>query len=233
MGACMDETGSARLFTANITVEDPTEMIARGKYIMGQLGQLAENCAFLVDGYMAGGAAVTVAGPNFPKQFLHYHRVGHAIMTTPHTQRGYTAFMHTKISHAIGASGIHLGTEVDASDKNDAYMLWEDEADWPYYHQEWEGLKEAISGSMNGLRLPAFFENLGCSNVVLAAGGSSFGHMDGPKQGATSCHQGEKAWKLWTAGAYGARAGIYQATGEQCLRGPIEMAGAPWCVRSW
>merc|ERR1712003_31347 len=34
-------------------------------------------------------------------------------------------------------------------------------------------------------------------------GGGSFGHKDGPKQGATSCRQGEEAWKLWSAGMYG------------------------------
>merc|ERR1719343_392243 len=56
---------------------------------------------------------------------------------------------------------------------------------------------------MNALRLPAFFENLGHSNVILTAGGDSFGHKDGPKQGATSCRQGEEAWKLWKAGMYG------------------------------
>jgi len=53
------------------------------------------------------------------------------------------------------------------------------------------------------LRLPAFFENLGHSNVILTAGGGAFGHKDGPKQGATSCRQGEEAWKLWKAGTYG------------------------------
>jgi len=60
-----------------------------------------------------------------------------------------------------------------------------------------------ISGGMNALRLPAFFENLGHSNVILTAGGGSFGHKDGPKQGAMSCRQGEEAWKLWKAGTYG------------------------------
>merc|ERR1712203_982896 len=60
-----------------------------------------------------------------------------------------------------------------------------------------------ISGGMNALRLPAFFENLGHSNDILTAGGGSFGHKDGPKQGAMSCRQGEEAWKLWKAGTYG------------------------------
>ncbi|CAE7614067.1 rbcL [Symbiodinium microadriaticum] len=56
---------------------------------------------------------------------------------------------------------------------------------------------------MNALRLPAFFENLGHSNVILTAGGGSFGHKDGPKPGAISCRQGEEAWKAWKAGQYG------------------------------
>ena len=47
--------------------------------------------------------------------------------------------------------------EGDASDKNIAFMLQDDEADGPYYHQEWEGMKQTtpiISGGMNALRLP-------------------------------------------------------------------------------
>merc|ERR1712190_52649 len=96
--------------------------------------------------------------------------------------------------------------EGDASDKNIAHMLQQDSAAGPYYHQPWEGMKETtpiISGGMNALRLPAFFENLSHSNVILTAGGGAFGHKDGPKQGATSCRQGEEAWKLWKAGMYG------------------------------
>merc|ERR1719226_173573 len=206
------ETGESKLFSANITADDPAEMIARGNYVLSQFGPMGENTAFLVDGYVAGGTAVTVARRNFPRQFLHYHRAGHGSVTSPQTQRGYTAFVHTKISRVIGASGIHVGTmsfgkmEGDASDKNIAFMLQQDEADGPYYHQPWEGMKQTtpiISGGMNALRLPAFFENLGHSNVILTAGGGSFGHKDGPKQGATSCRQGEEAWKLWSAGMYG------------------------------
>ena len=49
---------------------------------------------------------------------------------------------------------------------------------------------------MIALRLPAFFKTLGHSNVILTASGDAFGHRDGPKQGATSCRQGEKAWRL-------------------------------------
>merc|ERR1719215_1598254 len=96
--------------------------------------------------------------------------------------------------------------EGDASDKNIGFMLQEDEADGPYYHQTWEGMKQTtpiISGGMNALRLPAFFENSSHSNVILTAGGGSFGHKDGPKQGATSCRQGEEAWMFWKAGRYG------------------------------
>ena len=56
---------------------------------------------------------------------------------------------------------------------------------------------------MAAQRLPAFFENLGHSNMIMTAGGGAFGHEDGPKQGAISCRQGEEAWTLWRAGVYG------------------------------
>merc|ERR1719463_252297 len=212
MRKAVEETGQAKLFSANITADDPNEMIARGKYVLGQFGPMAGNCALLVDGYVAGGTGVTVARRNFPKQFLHYHRAGHGAVTSPQTQRGYTAFVHTKLSRVQGASGIHTGTmsfgkmEGDASDKNIGYMLQDDAADGPYYRQEWEGMKQTtpiISGGMNALRLPAFFENLGHSNVILTAGGGAFGHKDGPKQGAISCGQGEVAWYEWKRGTYG------------------------------
>ena len=60
------------------------------------------------------------------------------------------------------------------------------------------GMKQTtpiISRGMNALRLPAFFENLGHSNVILTAASGSFGHKDGPTPGAISCRQGEEAWK--------------------------------------
>merc|ERR1712056_81218 len=88
------------------------------------------------------------------------------------------------------------------------------------------GMKQTtpiISGGMNALRLPAFFENLGHSNVILTAGGGAFGHKDGPKQGAISCGQGEEAWMLWKAGMYGnvslASGVIEYATTHQEVKG--------------
>merc|ERR1719450_1178508 len=38
MRACIKETGIAKLFSANITADDPVEMVARGKYILSQFG---------------------------------------------------------------------------------------------------------------------------------------------------------------------------------------------------
>lgn len=52
-----------------------------------------------------------------------------------------------------------------------------------------------ISGGMNALRLPGFFTNLGHSNLVLTAGGGSYGHIDGPAAGATSLRQAEECWR--------------------------------------
>ena len=52
-----------------------------------------------------------------------------------------------------------------------------------------------ISGGMNALRMPGFFENLGHSNLIMTAGGGAFGHIDGGAAGAMSLRQAEQCWK--------------------------------------
>jgi ribulose-bisphosphate carboxylase large chain len=52
-----------------------------------------------------------------------------------------------------------------------------------------------ISGGMNALRIPGFFENLGHSNVVMTAGGGAYGHIDGAAAGAISMRQAEQCWR--------------------------------------
>ena len=204
MRRVQDETGEAKLFSANITADDPFEMIARGEYILETFADLADHVAFLVDGYVAGATAITTARRRFPNQYLHYHRAGHGAVTSPQAKRGYTAFVHCKMARIQGSSGIHTGTmsfgkmEGEASDKFTAYMLERDRAYGPYYHQEWQGMNPTtaiISGGMNALRIPGFFENLGHSNVVMTAGGGSYGHIDGAAAGARSMRQAEQCWR--------------------------------------
>ncbi len=204
MKRAQDETGQPKLFSWNITADDYHETIARGEYILETFGPDADHCAFLVDGYVAGPAAITTARRTFPKQYLHYHRAGHGAVTSPQTQRGYTAFVLAKMARLQGASGIHVGTmgygkmEGEPADKMIAHMITEDSADGPFYHQEWHGMNPTtpiISGGMNALRMPGFFENLGHSNLILTAGGGSFGHIDGAAAGATSLRQAEQCWK--------------------------------------
>jgi len=204
MRRAQDKTGEAKLFSANITADDPFEMIARGEYILETFADLADHVAFLVDGYVAGPTAITTARRRFPSQYLHYHRAGHGAVTSPQTQRGYTAFVHCKMARVQGSSGIHTGTmsfgkmEGEASDKLTAYMLERDSAEGPYYHQEWYGMNPTtpiISGGMNALRIPGFFENLGHSNVVMTAGGGAYGHIDGGAAGARSMRQAEQCWR--------------------------------------
>ena len=204
MRRAQDETGEAKLFSANITADDPFEMIARGEYILETFADLADHVAFLVDGYVAGPTAITTARRRFPNQYLHYHRAGHGAVTSPQTQRGYTAFVHCKMARVQGSSGIHTGTmsygkmEGEADDRFTAYMLERDSADGPYFHQEWYGMNPTtaiISGGMNALRIPGFFENLGHSNVVMTAGGGSYGHIDGAAAGARSMRQAEECWR--------------------------------------
>jgi ribulose-bisphosphate carboxylase large chain len=204
MKRAQDETGEAKLFSANITADDHYEMLARGEFILETFGENADHVAFLVDGYVTGPAAITTARRAFPKQYLHYHRAGHGAVTSPSAMRGYTAFVLSKMARMQGASGIHTGTmgygkmEGEPADKLMAYMIMDDSADGPYYHQEWQGMGATtpiISGGMNALRMPGFFENLGNSNLILTAGGGAFGHIDGASEGAKSLRQAEQCWK--------------------------------------
>ncbi len=204
MKRAQDKTGEAKLFSANITADDHHEMVARGEFILEAFGENADHVAFLVDGYVTGPAAITTARRTFPKQYLHYHRAGHGAVTSPSAMRGYTAFVLSKMARMQGASGIHTGTmgfgkmEGEAADKLMAYMITDDSADGPYFHQEWAGMNPTtpiISGGMNALRMPGFFKNLGHSNLILTAGGGAFGHIDGAAAGATSLRQAEQCWK--------------------------------------
>ncbi len=204
MRRAQDDTGQAKLFSANITADDYREIIARGEFILETFAENADHVAFLVDGYVAGPTAITTARRHFPNQYLHYHRAGHGAVTSPQTQRGYTAFVLAKMSRLQGASGIHVGTmshgkmEGEVDDRNIAYMIERDSADGPFYHQEWQGMRPTtpiISGGMNALRLPGFFDNLGHSNLILTAGGGCYGHIDGAAAGATSLRQAEMCWR--------------------------------------
>lgn len=204
MRRAQDKTGEAKLFSFNITADDHYEMLARGEYILETFGENADHVAFLVDGYVAGPAAVTTARRAFPKQYLHYHRAGHGAVTSPQSKRGYTAFVLSKMARLQGASGIHVGTmgfgkmEGEAGDRIIASMIVEDKAQGPFYPQDWLGMAATtpiISGGMNALRMPGFFSNLGHSNLIMTAGGGAFGHVDGGAAGATSLRQAEQCWK--------------------------------------
>ncbi|MGD2076606.1 MAG: ribulose-bisphosphate carboxylase [Gammaproteobacteria bacterium] len=207
MKRAQDETGEAKLFSLNITADDHFEMCARADFALETFGPDADKLAFLVDGYVGGPGMVTSARRQYPGQYLHYHRAGHGAVTSPSSRRGYTAFVLAKMSRLQGASGIHVGTmgygkmEGEADDKVIAYMIERDECQGPVYCQEWYGMKPTtpiISGGMNALRLPGFFENLGHGNVINTAGGGAYGHIDSPAAGARSLRQ---AYECWKAGA--------------------------------
>lgn len=204
MNRAMDETGQAKIFSANITADWHDEMIARGEFILDAFGEHADKVAFLVDGYVGGPGMVTTARRYFPNQFLHYHRAGHGAVTSPSSKRGYTAYVLAKMSRLQGASGIHVGTmgygkmEGSKDDKDIAYIIERDSFQGPVYFQDWKGMKATtpiISGGMNALRLPGFFENLGHGNVINTAGGGAYGHIDSPAAGALSLRQAYECWK--------------------------------------
>jgi len=202
-----DKTGQAKLFSMNITADDHFEMCARADFALETFGTDADKLAFLVDGFVGGPGMITTARRQYPNQYLHYHRGGHGMITSPSAKRGYTAFVLAKMSRLQGASGIHVGTmghgkmEGESDDRVIAYMIERDECQGPVYFQQWFGMKPTtpiISGGMNALRLPGFFDNLGHGNIINTAGGGSYGHIDSPAAGAMSLRQ---AYECWKAGA--------------------------------
>lgn len=204
MKRAQDETGEAKLFSANITADDHYEMLARADFVLETFGEDASHVAFLVDGFVGGPGMITTARRQYPNQYLHYHRAGHGMITSPSAKRGYDAFVLGKFARLQGASGIHVGTmgygkmEGTNADKLICYMLERDECQGPVYYQKWFGMKPTtsiISGGMNALRLPGFFENLGHGNVINTAGGGAYGHIDSPAAGAKSLHQAYDCWK--------------------------------------
>ncbi len=204
MKKCQDATGEAKIFSMNITADDHHEMCARADFGLETFGEDAPRLAFLVDGYVGGPGMVTTARRQYPNQYLHYHRAGHGAVTSPSSKRGYTAFVLAKMSRLMGASGIHVGTmgygkmEGGKDDKVIAYMIERDECQGPFYYQKWNGMKPTtpiISGGMNALRLPGFFENLGHGNIINTSGGGSYGHIDSPADGAVSLRQSYECWK--------------------------------------
>ncbi len=204
MKKCQDATGEAKIFSMNITADDHNEMCARADFGLETFGEDAPRLAFLVDGYVGGPGMVTTARRQYPNQYLHYHRAGHGAVTSPSSKRGYTAFILAKMSRLMGASGIHVGTmgygkmEGGKDDKIIAYMIERDECQGPFYYQKWNGMKPTtpiISGGMNALRLPGFFENLGHGNIINTSGGGSYGHIDSPADGAVSLRQSYDCWK--------------------------------------
>ncbi len=204
MARAQDATGQPKLFSANVTADDPAEIVARAEAILDIFGENASHVAFLVDGYVAGPTAVACVRRNFPGQFLHYHRAGHGAVTSPQSKRGYTALVLAKMARLLGASGLHVGTmgfgkmEGDAADREIARMLTDDIAQGTCFRQDWRGMMATtpiVSGGMNALRLPGFFANLGHADVIQTCGGGVFGHIDGPAAGARSIRQAVDAWR--------------------------------------
>ena len=204
MRRAQDTTGEAKLFSANITADDPFEMIRRGEILLEVFAENASHVAFLVDGFVGGPSAVTLCRRHFPNHFLHYHRAGHGAVTSRQSKRGYSVLAHMKLARLQGASGIHTGTmgfgkmEGAACERGVAYMLERDHAEGTHYAQDWHGMKATtpiISGGMNAIRLPGFLDNLGHANVIQTSGGGVFGHRGGPAAGGRSIRLAEEAWR--------------------------------------
>ena len=181
-------------------------MIKRGDYILSEFAKYGneKHVAFLIDGFVTGPAGVTTARRAFPDTFLHFHRAGHGALTSYKSPMGMDPLCYMKLARLQGASGIHVGTmgygKMEGHGKETvlAYMIERDECMGHYFNQKWYGMKPTcpiISGGMNALRLPGFFENLGHGNLINTCGGGAFGHIDSPAAGGKSLGQSYDCWK--------------------------------------
>jgi ribulose-bisphosphate carboxylase large chain len=140
MRRAQDKTGQAKIFSANITADDPWEMVARGECILEAFGENAPHVAFLVDGYVAGPRPDhRPGGVSRPVSPLSPGRARRRDLAP------VPARLHRvrpgKMARLQGASGMHVGTmgfgkmEGDPADRSIAFMIERDAADGPYFHQ--------------------------------------------------------------------------------------------------
>jgi len=206
MDRAQQETGEAKLFSANATADFHVECIARGEFILESFAKYGneKHVAFLIDGFVTGPAGVTTARRAFPDTFLHFHRAGHGAITSYKSPMGMDPLCYMKLARLQGASGIHVGTmgygKMEGHGKETvlSYMIEREECMGHYFNQKWYGMKPTcpiISGGMNALRLPGFFENLGHGNLINTCGGGAFGHIDSPAAGGKSLNQAYDCWK--------------------------------------
>ena len=101
----------AAIKRTGISADDPSEVLARGKYISAKLGQLFWMSTSLMDSYSVR-ASVPASGPSSSR--LH-SQPSESEETVPQTNCGYTAFVQTKISNVIAALGISADSGSDKS----------------------------------------------------------------------------------------------------------------------
>jgi ribulose-bisphosphate carboxylase large chain len=205
MKRAQDETGQAKLFSLNITADDHYEMMRPRRLRPGNLRSRRRQAGLPGRRLRRRPRHGDHRPPSVPQPVPALPPRRPRRRHLPQSaKRGYTAFVLAKMSRLQGASGIHVGTmgygkmEGETSDKIIAYMIERDECQGPVYYQKWYGMKPTtpiISGGMNALRLPGFFENLGHGNVINTSGGGSYGHIDSPAAGAISLRQSYECWK--------------------------------------
>ncbi|CAE7024917.1 Psmb7 [Symbiodinium natans] len=180
---CIEAADQQKFFLATLAADDPAEMVARAKFVLESFGPLAPNCGFQLAGAPGGLGTLTALRRAFPSQFLHYHAAGSVAAQSLQTRRGYSAFVHSKLSRILGASSALVAIDLKASSvaslldpgpkealRKVVSALCDDDSRGMHFQQQWEAMKQAlpvISGDLHALHLPFLFAALGHSDVLL------------------------------------------------------------------
>jgi len=194
------ETGTKKMYLANITHSNFDEMMRRSDVIKNAGGKVC-----MLDVVTLGFNAVESYRRKNTGQIIHAHRAMHGAITR---EPGFSISMLVlaKVYRMLGVDLLHTGTagagkmegtaqdtmilvealEKDSMAENDANEV---------LGQEWYGMKPVIavaSGGLQPAKIPEVVKAMG-NDIVCQMGGGCHGHQDGTAGGAQAIYQAVEA----------------------------------------
>lgn len=194
------ETGHKKLYLANITHSNFTEMMRRSDVVKEHGGEVC-----MLDVVTLGFSAVESYRRENTGQIIHAHRAMHGAITR---QPGFTISMLVlaKVYRMLGADLLHTGTagagKMEGGAKETMVIVEAIEQDsvkpnkeMETLGQEWYGMKPVVAVASGGLypgKIPHVIEKMG-KDIVCQMGGGCHGHPGGTATGAQAIMQATRA----------------------------------------